>query len=114
MKQFLFWEPSHNTLTHNSDVVIISALHSAITKALTPSSFEDITIRNVLPPGGGTSAAYMATLYARIPNTTTPRVYPVVVVKLIYLTELCRCHSQDCWYLNYQGWNWCYCQVLLS
>ncbi|KAK0185012.1 Thiolase, N-terminal domain-containing protein [Armillaria mellea] len=79
------------------DVVIVSALRSAITKArkggfkdtrpeeilsgilravytrvnLDPKLIEDIAVGNVLPPSGGASAARMAALHAGIPNTTS-------------------------------------------
>ncbi|KDQ18816.1 hypothetical protein BOTBODRAFT_103597 [Botryobasidium botryosum FD-172 SS1] len=78
------------------DVVIVSALRTAITKAkkggfkdtrpeeflsavlhgvysrvnLDPALIEDVAVGNVLPPGGGASAARMAALHAGIPNTT--------------------------------------------
>jgi len=80
----------------DDDVVIVSALRSAITKGrkgafkdtkpdlilshvlralytrvnLDPKLIEDIAVGNVLPPGGGASAARMAALHAGIPNTT--------------------------------------------
>ncbi|KAK0238315.1 Thiolase, N-terminal domain-containing protein [Armillaria nabsnona] len=79
------------------DVVIVSALRSAITKSrkggfkdtrpeeilssvlkavytrvnLDPKLIEDIAVGNVLPPSGGASAARMAALHAGIPNTTS-------------------------------------------
>ncbi|KAH9941491.1 thiolase [Amylocystis lapponica] len=79
----------------DDDVVIVSAVRSAITKAkkggfkdtrpeeilsgvfraaytkahLDPSLIEDIFVGNVLPPGGGASAARMAALHAGIPHT---------------------------------------------
>ncbi len=37
---------------------------------LDPSLIEDVSVGNVLPPGGGASAARMAALAAGIPNTT--------------------------------------------
>ncbi|KAF8721350.1 hypothetical protein AX14_010425 [Amanita brunnescens Koide BX004] len=78
------------------DVVIVSAVRSAITKgrkggfkdtnpevilshvlrnvyervSLDPKLIEDVSVGNVLPPGGGASAARMAALYAGIPNTS--------------------------------------------
>ncbi|EKM82267.1 hypothetical protein AGABI1DRAFT_112317 [Agaricus bisporus var. burnettii JB137-S8] len=81
---------------HDDDVVIVSAIRSAMTKGkkggfkdtkpdyilsqvlrsvysrvnLDPKLIEDISVGNVLPPGGGASAARMAALYAGIPNTT--------------------------------------------
>ncbi|KAG8920359.1 3-ketoacyl-CoA thiolase with broad chain length specificity [Tulasnella sp. 417] len=80
----------------DDDVVIVSALRTAITKGrkggfkdtqpeemlaaalkavytsvkLDPKLIEDIAVGNVLPPGGGASAARMAALYAGIPNST--------------------------------------------
>jgi len=77
-------------------VVIVSAVRSAITKGrkggfkdtnpevilshvlrtvyervgLDPNLIEDISVGNVLPPGGGATAARMAALYAGIPNTS--------------------------------------------
>ncbi|KAJ3487227.1 hypothetical protein NLI96_g3688 [Meripilus lineatus] len=79
----------------DNDVVIVTALRSAITKGkkggfkdtrpeeilsgvlkaayskvgLDPALIQDIAVGNVLPPGGGASAARMAALYAGIPNT---------------------------------------------
>ncbi|KAF7790165.1 hypothetical protein EIP86_001117 [Pleurotus ostreatoroseus] len=79
----------------DNDVVIVSAVRSAITKAkkggfkdtrpeeilsevlravytkvgLDPALIEDVSVGNVLPPGGGASAARMAALAAGIPNT---------------------------------------------
>ncbi|KAG8731056.1 3-ketoacyl-CoA thiolase with broad chain length specificity [Ceratobasidium sp. 423] len=79
-----------------NDVVIISALRTAITKAkkggfkdtmpeellsnvlkavytsakLDPKLIEDVAVGNVLPPGGGASAARMAALHAGIPNSS--------------------------------------------
>ena len=35
-----------------------------------PKLIEDVAVGNVLPAGGGASAARMAALYAGIPNTT--------------------------------------------
>ncbi|KAG8902700.1 3-ketoacyl-CoA thiolase with broad chain length specificity [Tulasnella sp. 403] len=80
----------------DDDVVIVSALRTAVTKArkggfkdtqpeeylaavlkavytaakLDPRLIEDIAVGNVLPAGGGATAARMAALYAGIPNTT--------------------------------------------
>ncbi|KAK1225567.1 3-ketoacyl-CoA thiolase with broad chain length specificity [Marasmius sp. AFHP31] len=80
----------------DDDVVIVSVVRSAITKAkkggfkdtrpeeilmqvlkhvyssvkLDPKLIEDIVVGNVLPPSGGASAARMAALAAGIPNTT--------------------------------------------
>ncbi|KAG9026837.1 3-ketoacyl-CoA thiolase with broad chain length specificity [Tulasnella sp. JGI-2019a] len=81
---------------HDDDVVIVSALRTAVTKGrkggfkdtqpeeylaavlkavytsvkLDPKLVGDIAVGNVLPAGGGASAARMAALYAGIPNTT--------------------------------------------
>ncbi|KAF8879165.1 Thiolase, N-terminal domain-containing protein [Infundibulicybe gibba] len=81
----------------DNDVVIVAAVRSAITKAnkggfkdtkpdfilsqvlravyqkvnLDPALVEDIAVGNVLPPGGGATAARMAALHAGIPNTTS-------------------------------------------
>ncbi|PPQ76193.1 hypothetical protein CVT24_002796 [Panaeolus cyanescens] len=78
---------------HPDDVVIVSAVRSAITKGkkggfkdtrpelilshvlraaytranLDPKLIDDISVGNVLPPGGGASAARMAALHAGIP-----------------------------------------------
>ena len=38
--------------------------------SLDPKLIEDVSVGNVLPPGGGASAARMAALYAGIPNTS--------------------------------------------
>jgi acetyl-CoA acyltransferase 1 len=82
---------------HDDDVVIVAAVRSAMTKGrkggfkdtrpeeilsavlravyqkagLDPALIEDISVGNVLPPGGGASAARMAALHAGIPNTTS-------------------------------------------
>lgn len=82
---------------HENDVVIVSAIRTAITKArkggfkdthpelllshvlhtvyaqpgLDPSLIEDISVGNVLPAGGGASAARMAAFHAGIPVTTS-------------------------------------------
>ncbi|KAG6824998.1 hypothetical protein H0H92_005129 [Tricholoma furcatifolium] len=79
------------------DVVIVSAIRTAITKArkggfkdthpelllshvlrasyqsvgLDPKLIEDISVGNVLPAGGGANAARMAALHAGIPDTTS-------------------------------------------
>jgi acetyl-CoA acyltransferase 1 len=46
-------------------------LKAAYTRAkVNPVLIEDIAVGNVLPPGGGASAARMAALHAGIPNTT--------------------------------------------
>ncbi|KAH6906902.1 acetyl-CoA acetyl transferase [Coprinopsis sp. MPI-PUGE-AT-0042] len=81
---------------NDDDVVIVSAVRSAITKGkkggfkdtkpelilshilraaytkvnLDPKLIEDIAVGNVLPPGGGASAARMAALHAGIPVET--------------------------------------------
>ncbi|KAH7100082.1 acetyl-CoA acetyl transferase [Auriculariales sp. MPI-PUGE-AT-0066] len=80
---------------HDDDVVVVSALRTAITKAkkggfkdtlpeellsnvlkavytqakLDPKLIDDIIVGNVLPAGGGATAARMASLHAGIPNT---------------------------------------------
>ncbi|KAF5370976.1 hypothetical protein D9615_010040 [Tricholomella constricta] len=82
---------------HDDDVVIVSAIRTAITKArkggfkdtqpelllshvlravytqsgLDPALIEDISVGNVLPAGGGASAARMAALHAGIPYTAS-------------------------------------------
>jgi len=82
---------------HDDDVVIVSAIRSALTKGkkggfkdtnpeeilfhvlrhvyksvnLDPKHIEDICVGNVLPAGGGAGAARMAALHAGIPNTTS-------------------------------------------
>jgi acetyl-CoA acyltransferase 1 len=82
---------------HNDDVVIVTAVRSAITKGrkggfkdtkpelilshvlraaytkanLDPKFIEDIAVGNVLPPGGGAMAARMAALHAGIPVETS-------------------------------------------
>ncbi|KAF8055355.1 acetyl-CoA acetyl transferase [Lyophyllum atratum] len=82
---------------HDDDVVIVSAVRTAITKArkggfrdtmpdlmlshvlraaytqpgLDPALIEDISVGNVLPERGGASAARMAALHAGIPDTTS-------------------------------------------
>ncbi|KAI0825412.1 thiolase [Irpex lacteus] len=87
---------SRVTAQNDDDVVIVAAVRSAITKgkkggfkdtypdeilsavlravytkvSLDPSLIEDISVGNVLPPGGGASAARMAALAAGIPNTS--------------------------------------------
>ncbi|EIN09389.1 thiolase [Punctularia strigosozonata HHB-11173 SS5] len=81
---------------HDDDVVIVAALRTPITKAkkggfkdtrpeellsaalravytsvnLDPKLIEDIAVGNVLPAGGGATAARMASLHAGIPNTS--------------------------------------------
>ncbi|KAF9472448.1 acetyl-CoA acetyl transferase [Pholiota conissans] len=81
----------------DNDIVIVSAVRSAITKGkkggfkdtkpelilshvlraayskinLDPKLIEDIAVGNVLPPGGGASAARMAALHAGIPVETS-------------------------------------------
>ncbi|WFD01710.1 acetyl-CoA C-acyltransferase [Malassezia obtusa] len=80
---------------HDDDVVIISALRSPVTKArkgglaqaapeeilgnvlkaviqqsgVDPKLIEDVSIGNVLPPGGGATSARQAALWAGIPNS---------------------------------------------
>ncbi|KAI8974569.1 thiolase [Trametes punicea] len=80
---------------HDHDVVIVAAVRSAITKAkkggfkdtrpeeilsgvlravytkagVNPALIGDITVGNVLPAGGGATAARMAALHSGIPNT---------------------------------------------
>ncbi|KAF8160022.1 3-ketoacyl-CoA thiolase [Crassisporium funariophilum] len=82
---------------HDDDVVIVTAVRSAITKGrkggfkdtkpdlilshvlraayskvnLDPKLIEDISVGNVLPPGGGAGAARMASLHAGIPVETS-------------------------------------------
>jgi len=82
---------------YDDDVVIVSAVRTALCKAkkggfrsthaeellsgvlkaaytranIDPALIEDIAVGNVLPPGGGASAARMAALHAGIPNTTS-------------------------------------------
>jgi len=82
---------------HDDDVVIVSAVRSAITKSkrggfkntkpelilshvlraaytnvgLDPKLIQDISVGNVLPPGGGATGARMAALYADIPVETS-------------------------------------------
>lgn len=47
-------------------------LRAAYTRArVNPALIEDIAVGNVLPPGGGATAARMATLHSGIPNTTS-------------------------------------------
>ncbi|KAF4574336.1 3-ketoacyl-CoA thiolase with broad chain length specificity [Pleurotus pulmonarius] len=81
---------------HDDDVVIVSAVRTAITKGrkggfkdtrpeellggvlrsvltkvnIDPKLIEDVAVGAVLPPGGGAGPARMAALYAGIPNTT--------------------------------------------
>ena len=51
--------------------ILSEVLKAAYTKAgLDPKLIEDVSVGNVLPPGGGASAARMAALAAGIPNTT--------------------------------------------
>ncbi|PFH53249.1 hypothetical protein AMATHDRAFT_54944 [Amanita thiersii Skay4041] len=82
---------------HDDDVVIVSAIRSAITKGrkggfkdtnpevilshvlravyervkLDPKLIDDVAVGNVLPPGGGANAARMAALHAGIPHTSS-------------------------------------------
>ncbi|TFY75351.1 hypothetical protein EWM64_g8659, partial [Hericium alpestre] len=81
---------------NDNDVVIVAAVRSALTKGkkggfkdtrpeeilsgilqaaytkagIDPALIEDISVGNVLPPGGGSSAARMAALHAGIPIST--------------------------------------------
>jgi len=48
---------------------VLKAVYTSV--KLDPKLIEDIAVGNVLPPGGGASAARMAALYAGIPNTTS-------------------------------------------
>lgn len=51
--------------------MLAAVLKAVYTSAkLDPKLIEDIAVGNVLPAGGGASAARMAALYAGIPNTT--------------------------------------------
>lgn len=47
---------------------VLKAVYSKV--SLDPSLIEDVAVGNVLPPGGGASAARMAALHAGIPNTS--------------------------------------------
>ncbi len=50
--------------------ILSEVLRAVYTQAgLDPALIEDISVGNVLPPGGGASAARMAALAAGIPNT---------------------------------------------
>jgi acetyl-CoA acyltransferase 1 len=50
--------------------MLSAALRAAYTKAgVDPALIEDIAVGNVLPPGGGATAARMASLHAGIPST---------------------------------------------
>ncbi|RPD58815.1 thiolase [Lentinus tigrinus ALCF2SS1-7] len=96
IQNFTAVTPKARALTQNdNDVVIVAAIRSAITKAkkggfkdtrpeeilsgvlsavvkkagVEPAAIGDITVGNVLPAGGGASAARMAALHAGIPNT---------------------------------------------
>jgi acetyl-CoA acyltransferase 1 len=52
--------------------ILSAVLRAVYQKAgLDPALIEDISVGNVLPPGGGASAARMAALHAGIPNTTS-------------------------------------------
>lgn len=48
---------------------VLRAVYSSV--SLDPSLIEDVVVGNVLPPGGGASAARMAALHAGIPNTSS-------------------------------------------
>lgn len=50
-------------------------------------------------------------LIGKIGGWTTPKGMSYSCKKLICLTGSYRCHSQGCWYLNCQGWNWCYRRI---
>jgi len=51
--------------------ILSAVLRAAYTKAgLDPALIDDVAVGNVLPPGGGASAARMAALHAGIPHTT--------------------------------------------
>lgn len=55
--------------THPEEL-LSNVLRAVYTQAkLDPSLIEDIAVGNVLPPGGGATAARMAALHAGIPNT---------------------------------------------
>ncbi|EJF60587.1 thiolase [Dichomitus squalens LYAD-421 SS1] len=96
IKNFTAITPKAKALAQNdNDVVIVAAVRSAITKAkkggfkdtrpeeilsgvlsavvkkagINPSLIGDITVGNVLPAGGGATAARMAALHSGIPNT---------------------------------------------
>ncbi|KAI0817014.1 acetyl-CoA acetyl transferase [Trametes gibbosa] len=96
IQNFAGLSPKAKALAQNDDdVVIVSAVRSAITKAkkggfkdtrpeellsavlraaytkggVNPALVGDITVGNVLPAGGGASAARMAALHSGIPNT---------------------------------------------
>ncbi|OSD00140.1 thiolase [Trametes coccinea BRFM310] len=96
VKDFAGLSPKAKALAqHDDDVVIVAAVRSAITKAkkggfkdtrpeeilsgvlravytkagVNPALIGDITVGNVLPPGGGATAARMAALHSGIPNT---------------------------------------------
>lgn len=47
---------------------VLRAVYSSV--SLDPSLIEDVVVGNVLPPGGGASAARMASLHAGIPNSS--------------------------------------------
>ncbi|KAI1785175.1 thiolase [Ganoderma leucocontextum] len=96
IKNFAVGSPKAKALSQNdNDVVIVAAVRSAITKAkkggfkdtrpeellsgvlsaavkkagINPAVVGDIAVGNVLPAGGGASAARMAALHSGIPNT---------------------------------------------
>ena len=51
--------------------ILMEVLRAVYTKvSLDPALVEDVSVGNVLPPGGGAGAARMAALAAGIPNTT--------------------------------------------
>jgi acetyl-CoA acyltransferase 1 len=52
--------------------ILSAVLRASYSKAnLDPALIEDVAVGNVLPAGGGASAARMAALHAGIPNTTS-------------------------------------------
>ena len=48
---------------------VLKAVHTSVN--LDPTLIEDIAVGNVLPAGGGATAARMAGLYAGIPHTSS-------------------------------------------
>ena len=52
--------------------ILSGILRAVYTKVnLDPALIEDISVGNVLPPGGGATGARMAALHAGIPNSTS-------------------------------------------
>jgi acetyl-CoA acyltransferase 1 len=47
---------------------VLRAVYGSV--SLDPALIEDVVVGNVLPPGGGASAARIASLYAGIPNSS--------------------------------------------